>query len=138
MAAINEGRPLPELIGGLASDISTLFRKEIELAKAETSEKVSQAMGAAGSIAIGGVLALGALGVLLSAVVSLVSAMFIAWGMSETTATTLAAALVGIIVAAIAWVMIQKGLNALKGSNLKLERTSSSLGRDARMVKEKL
>jgi len=42
MSMPNESRPLAELLGGLASDISTLFRKEVQLAKAEASEKVSE------------------------------------------------------------------------------------------------
>ena len=44
MAPLPENKSLPELIGGLASDISGLFRKEIELAKTEVSEKVSQTL----------------------------------------------------------------------------------------------
>jgi len=64
MSVPHESRSLPDLIGGLASDISSLFRKEIELAKAEASEKVSSAVGGVVFIAAGGVLALGALGVM--------------------------------------------------------------------------
>ena len=58
MSGVNESRPLPELIGGLASDISTLFRKELELAKAETSEKVGQVIGGVELLLGGAVLAL--------------------------------------------------------------------------------
>ena len=50
MSGANEGRPLAELLGGLATDISTLFRKEVQLAKTEASEKVSETMAAASSI----------------------------------------------------------------------------------------
>ena len=35
---------LADLLGGLASDISGLFRKEIQLAKAEASEKLDSAL----------------------------------------------------------------------------------------------
>ena len=77
MSGVNESRPLAELLGGLATDISTLFRKEVQLAKTEASEKVSETMGAIASIAIGGVLALGALGIFLAAVVSLLAAFLV-------------------------------------------------------------
>src|SRR5690554_2988806 len=96
--AAPESRPLGELLGGLVNDLSTLFRKEIQLAKAEAGEKVSQTMGGVASIAIGGVLALGALGVLLSAVVSLIAAFFVNQGMDPTMANALAAFVVTAIV----------------------------------------
>jgi len=138
MSTTNEGRPLAELLGGLASDISGLFRKEIELAKVEASEKVSQTMGGVTSIAIGGVLLIGALGVLLSAIVSLVSAFLINQGMDPTFANALSAFIVAIVVGLIGWVTVQGGTKALKASNLNLNRTTASLGRDANIVKERL
>ena len=138
MSGANEGRPLAELLGGLVTDMSTLFRKEVQLAKTEASEKVSQTMGAVSSIAIGGVLALGALGVFLSAVVSLLAAFLVAQGMDEALAGAIAAFVVTAIVGIAGWLCISKGLNALKASNLNLNRTTSSLGRDADIVKERL
>lgn len=138
MSAVNESRPLAELIGGLANDISTLFRKEVQLAKAEASEKVSQTMSGVMSIAIGGVLALGALGVLLSAIVSLLAAFLVDQGLDPTLANALSAFAVTIVVGIAGWVAISKGLNALKASNLNMNRTAASLGRDADIVKERL
>jgi len=138
MSMPNESRPLAELLGGLASDISTLFRKEVQLAKAEASEKVSEATGAISSIAIGGVLALGALGVLLSAIVSLLAAWFVGMGMDPTLANAIAAFIVTAVVGIIGWLSISRGLNALKGTNLNMNRTAASLGRDADVVKERL
>lgn len=138
MSGANESRPLAELLGGLATDISTLFRKEIQLAKAEASEKVSQTMGGVASIAIGGVLALGALGVLLSAIVSLLAAFLVNQGLDPTLANAIAAFVVTAIVGIAGWLSISKGINALKASNLNLNRTTASLGRDADIVKERL
>jgi membrane protein implicated in regulation of membrane protease activity len=136
--ALSETKSLPELIGGLASDISGLFRKEIELAKTEVSEKVSQASHALAFVAAGAVLALGALGVILSAIVTALAAVFVGAGMGATAANSVAAAIVGIVVAVVAWLQISRGLNGLKVSNLKLDRTSASLQRDASVVKERL
>lgn len=138
MSAVNESRPLAELLGGLATDISSLFRKEVQLAKAEASEKVSQTMGGVTSIAIGGVLALGALGVFLSAVVSLLAAFLVNQGLDPTLANAIAAFVVTAIVGIAGWMTISKGINALKASNLNLNRTTASLGRDADIVKERL
>ena len=53
-----DDRSLKELFGDLSSSVSNLFRKEIELARAEATEKISQAGVAAGSIAAGGILRL--------------------------------------------------------------------------------
>ena len=138
MSGNGESRPLAELLGGLATDISTLFRKEVQLAKVEASEKVSETMAGVSSIAIGGVLALGALGVFLSAIVSLLSAFFLAQGMNPTLANAISAFIVTAIVGITAWVIISGGLNALKTSNLNMNRTTASLSRDADIVKERL
>lgn len=138
MSQSNEGRPLPELIGGLVGDLSGLFRKEIQLAKTEASEKVSEIGVAASSIAIGGVLLLGALGVLLAAVVSLLAAWMVGAGMDPTLANALSALVVTAVVGTAGWLTLSKGLNALKASNLSMNRTATALGRDANVVKERL
>lgn len=138
MSGAGESRPLAELLGGLANDISGLFRKEVQLAKAEASEKVSEAMAGASSIAIGGVLALGALGVLLAAVVSLLASWLVGMGLDPTLANALSAIVVTVVVGLVAWTMISRGLHALKASNLNMNRTAASLGRDADVVKERL
>lgn len=138
MATSGEGRPIADLLGGLVSDISTLFRKEVQLAKVEASEKVSEAAGAAGSIAIGGVLVIGALGVFLAALVSLLAALFVNMGMDPTLANALSAVVVALVFGLAGWMTINKGLNALKASNLNMNRTAASLGRDADIVKERL
>lgn len=136
--ANSENRPIAELLGGLVSDISTLFRKEVQLAKVEASEKVSEAAGAASSIAIGGVLVIGALGVFLAALVSLLAALFVNMGMGSTLANALAAIAVALVSGIAGWATISKGLNALKASNLNMNRTAASLSRDAHIVKERL
>lgn len=138
MARTEEGRPLAELLGGLAGDISTLFRKEIQLAKAEATEKLSETMAGIVSLLIGAVLALGALGVLLSAIVSILAAFFVGRNMDPTAANALAAGIVGVAVGIIAWIFASRGLNTLKARNLNLNITASSLSRDASIVKERL
>jgi drug/metabolite transporter (DMT)-like permease len=123
-----DDRSLKELLGDLTQSVTTLFRKEIELARAETSEKLSQAGVAAGAIAAGGVLALAALIILLQALVIALSELGLA--------PALSALIVGGVVAIIAFALIYKGVNDLKASNLAPTRTVEALRRDAHMVKE--
>lgn len=123
-----DDRSLKELLADLTHSVTTLFRKEIELARAETSEKLSQAGVAAGAIAAGGVLALAALIVLLQALVIALAELGLA--------PALAALIVGGVVAIIAFALIYKGMNDLKASNLAPTRTVEALRRDAHMIKE--
>jgi len=129
-------RSITDLLGGLAGDISGLFRKEIQLAKAEASEKVDDALEASKGIAIGGVLAIGAVGVFLTALVTGLSWLLVGFGMSEQAATFVSALVVALVVGGIAWSFISKSLEAWKGSRLNLNRTTRSLARDAEVVKE--
>lgn len=137
MSYAQHGRPMPELLGGLISDITRLFRKEIQLAKTEASEKIDQVVGASVSLLFGGILALGALGVILAAIVTALGVFFISMGMDPTAANSLAAAIVAVVVGIIAWMMIARGISALKASNLMLQRTTHSLAQDADVVKER-
>jgi len=138
MAKTDDGRPLAELVGGLAGDLSTLFRKEIQLAKAEASEKLSETLAGVISLLVGAVLALGALGVLLSGIVALLTAFFASRDMDPILSNALAAGIVAVVVGIVAWLFASKGLNALKARNLNMNRTAASLSRDADIVKERL
>lgn len=133
-----DNRPLGELISGLVGDMSGLFRKEIDLAKREASEKFTFAVGGIEMLVVGMVLAIGAIGVLLSALVSGIAAFFVHQGMTEPSANSLAAVIVGIVVAGLAWMSMSRGLSILRGTDLSLDRTGRSLRRDAEVVKEKL
>ena len=123
-----DDRSFKELFGDLTNSVSTLFRKEIELVRAEASEKVGQAAFAVGSIAGGAVLALAALIILLQALVIALTELGLA--------PALSALIVGGVVAIIAFILIYKGMNDLKGSSLAPTRTVDSLRRDAHMIKE--
>ena len=62
-------RPFGELVQQLAKETSTLVRQEIELAKAEVSEKGRQAGKGAGMFGAAGIIALLALGALTAAAI---------------------------------------------------------------------
>lgn len=138
MANSNENAPLTELLGGLVSDVTGLLRKEIDLAKTEASEKLEQAMSGFEILIVGMVLAIGAVGVLLAALVSAIAAFLVAQGFNDTSANALASLIVGIVVALISWALISRGIAALRGNRLMLNRTATSLRRDVETVKEKI
>lgn len=130
--------PLGELVTGLVSDVSMLFRKEIELAKAEASEKVDKAINAGRSLAIGAVLAIGAIGVFLAALVSGLAVLLVNIGMQAALANFVAAIVVTIIVGGAAWALIARGAADLKANNLNMPRTADSLQRDAAALRENI
>jgi VIT1/CCC1 family predicted Fe2+/Mn2+ transporter len=106
VATRNEGgselreRPLGEVAKDLTSDLSLLVRQEIELAKAEMAEKGRTAAPGLGMFGGAGVVALCAAGAL-TAFLVLVLALFLPeW---------LAALAVGVVLAAVAYVLIKQG-----------------------------
>lgn len=140
MSDINHSqRSIADLIGDLANDITGLFRKEVQLAKTEASEKLDQVVDASQGLAVGAVLAIGAVGVFLAALVTGLSALLVVGlGMDDATANFIASLVVAVVVGGIAWAFIQRSLSALKASRLNLNRTAHSLARDAEVVKESI
>ena len=136
MSFSDHSRPITDLLGGLVSDISGLFRKEIQLAKAEAGEKLDEVIDSSRNLAIGGVLAIGAVGVFLTALVTGLGALLIAMGMSEAMSAFISALVVAIVVGAVAWMFIQKGVAELRANKLNMNRTTRSVVQDAQVVKE--
>ncbi len=123
-------RSLPELFGNLVNQLSTLFRKEVQLARAEVGEKVEQATGSVAMLAAGGVLLLAALMILLEVVVAFLAYLGIPvpW----------ARLIVGVVVALIGYALVRSGMSGLKTSNLVPDRTVEQLSRDAAVAKEQV
>lgn len=138
MSTTDNARSLPDLLGGLASDITTLFRKEVQLAKAEALEKLDVVLGSVQKLAIGAVLGIAAAGVLMAAIVSGLAALFVGMGMDPTLANSLSAIIVAAVVGGIAWSLINGAIAAMKAEKLNLNRTVHSLSQDAQVVTEKL
>lgn len=122
-------RSLMELFTALTQNTSELVRQEVALAKAEASEKISQAGSAVASLAVGGLLAFAGLLILLQALVV---------GLAEFMEGWLASLIVGGLVALIGIGLLQAGRSALKAQNLSPRRTTESLRRDKDMVKEQM
>ena len=123
-------RSVPDLLGDLVEQSSTLVRKDVQLARAELGEKASQVGASVGASAVGGVLLLAALMVLLDTLV----AFLVSLGLS----VPLAGLIVGIVVAIIGYVVLRGGMNRLKAANLTPERTVTQLSRDASAAKEQM
>ncbi|MBY5461696.1 phage holin family protein [Rhizobium leguminosarum] len=138
MSKSTENTPISELVSGLVGDVTGLLRKEIDLAKTEASEKLSQALSGVEILLFGLVLAIGAVGVLLSALVGALAAFLVTQGFTDTAAGALASLVVGVIIAGIAWALVSRGLASLRGNNMKLDRTVTSLRRDVDVVKDKI
>lgn len=108
--------------------VSNLVRGEIDLARAELNENVNAAGVAIGMIVAAAVVALTALNVLTAAVVAALTELGIPGGWS--------ALIVGVILAVVAYLLLQKGKSDLKLSSLAPTRTAANLKRDAQTVKE--
>jgi drug/metabolite transporter (DMT)-like permease len=121
-------RSLPGLIADLFGQSSTLFRKEIQLAKTELSEKVTQGFIGLGMMIGAAVLFISALNVLLAAAVTgLVNAGVAPW---------LASIIVGVVVAIVGYILLNRGMAALKTDNLMPRKTTDQLAQDAALLKE--
>ena len=117
---------------GLLSDaiahMSSLVRKEVDLARAEVSENVTRAGVALGFLAGGLVIALVALNVLAAALVAGLTE----WGLDAGWASLI----VGLVLAAIALAMALKAKNDLKLTSIAPTRTVKNVQRDAQALKE--
>ena len=122
---------VPELLTNALGQVSTLVRKEVQLARAEMGEKFGQAAGAIAPIAAGGAVLLGVLILLLFALASLLVRLF-------DLATGWAQLIVAVVFALVGYLLVRSGLSKLKTSNLVPERTADQLSRDAQVVKEQV
>lgn len=128
--SVERDRSVPELFNTVIGQISTLFRKEVQLAKTEVSEKLGQATGAIMPLAAGGALLLGALILLLMSLAQLLTTFGLATG--------LALLIVGVVASLGGYLLIRGGLAKLDTSSLTPSRTAEQLSRDAQVAKEQV
>jgi len=98
-------RPLGELVKQLADQTSTLVRKEIELAKAETTLKAKTAGKGAGLLGAAAVIGLLAAGALTAFLIMLLDGALANW---------LSALIVAVVFAAIAGILALQGKNRIQ------------------------
>jgi hypothetical protein len=123
-------RSMPELFGDVIGELSALFRKELQLARAEMGEKFGSLTGAITPIVAGGVVMLASLILLMLALVSLLIHFGVPPGWAQL--------IVGIGFALLGYVLLRGGLSKLQSTSLVPERTTEQLSRDARVVKEQV
>jgi hypothetical protein len=126
MATLDQ-RSVPELLADALNQFSKLISNEMQLAKAEMSAKVTQAVMGAAFLAIAGIMAIPVLVLALMAL----AAWLISMGWSAP-ASYLIAAVVGL---AISGILAGIGISRLKSNTLTPDRTIKQLQRDARAVK---
>jgi len=122
-----DDRSLGELFSELAQETSTLVRQEVNLAKTEMSQKASTAGKHIGVLAAGGALAYAGLLAILAGVIALLNDVMSLWA---------SALLVGIVVAIVGYLLIRKGLDALKRDDFAPRETIETLKEDQQWAKE--
>jgi len=119
-------RSLGELFTAMTTDISTLLRKEVELAKVEVKEeagRVGKGAGMMGGAGLAGWLAL------------LFISLALAWLLDQGLNTALSFAIVGVLWAIVAFVLLNKGKRELKQVET-LPVTKQTLKEDVQWAKE--
>jgi len=130
MQASKDERSLGELFADLARESSTLIRQEVELAKVELTDKTSRLGKDLGFLAIGGAIAYaGFLGIMAAIIIVLAAAGLPWW---------LAALLVGLALAGGGYLLIQRGLKAMRQEDLAPRQTIESLKESTQWAKEQV
>jgi hypothetical protein len=124
-----ENRPLGDLFGDLAADMSNLVRQEVTLAKVEITQKAKYVGRNVGYLVIGGAVAYAALLAIIAAIIMLLAKVVPDWG---------SALIVGVVVGAIGWMLIGKAMGALQQADLTPRETVETLKEDATWMKEQI
>jgi Flp pilus assembly protein TadB len=122
-----DDRSLGELFSELAQDTSTLVRKEVQLAKTEMSQKASRIGKDVGFLAAGGAVAYAGLLAVLAGIIVLLGQVVPMW---------LSALLVGLVVAVVGYLLVRRGLDALKREDLAPRQTIETLKEDQQWAKD--
>ena len=127
MAYRTEDRSLSELLSDVTTEIATLFRKEVELAKAETTEQVSRAAKAGGML--GAAAVIGFLDLILFSFA-------LAWALTEVVPEGVAFAIVGVLFAVVAGVLFMAGKKRLATVSPVPNQTVQTLRDDVQVAKD--
>jgi hypothetical protein len=130
MQARNDERSLGELFGDLARDMGVLVRQEVQLATTEMTHKASRAAQEVGMIVVGGLVAYAGLLASLASVIVGLAAAGLGWWQ--------AALLVGVIVAVIGGLLVQRGIAALKHADLAPRQTMQTIKEDTQWAKDRM
>ena len=121
------GHGLGEVISSLFTDLQDLFQGEIRLARAELDQKLDRVVMAAIWLVGGALVAFAGLVVILQGVAAALALYLPTWA---------ASLIVGVAIVAIGALFARSGLAMLSLKTLTPGRTTASLQKDARVVKE--
>jgi hypothetical protein len=133
MQSDRDDRPLGRLLTDLSDETRALLRGEVDLAKAEMSEKISQVGMAVAALAAGGLVLFAGFLVLLDSAVFGLGKVLEPYGLPA-----LAALIVAIGTMIVGLIILLMGRSALRAENLAPRRTTESLRRDREFVKEQV
>lgn len=118
--------PLPELLRQLSSDTATLVRQEMQLARAELTEKGKIAAASGTGFGAAAIFGLGAFGALTAAFVALVALWLPLWA---------AALIIAVVYGIVAAVAAQRGKKALDEIGAPVPQTTQSVKEDVEAVR---
>lgn len=124
-----EHNTVPNLVRQLTSDVTSLFTKEISLARSEMRESVKDAKTGLASMTGGGVVLLAGMIVLLMAAV---------YGLATVLSLWLSALIVGGVVTIIGFIMLKSGQSKLKAGSFKPDRTMHEMQKDREALKHEM
>ncbi len=127
MAMRAEDRSLSDLLSDVTSELGTLFRQEVELARVETSEQVSRAAKAGGML--GAAAVIGFLDLILFSFAA-------AWALSEIVPEGVAFLIVAVVFAIVAGVLAVAGKKRLASVNPVPNQTVQTLKTDVQVAKD--
>jgi flagellar motor component MotA len=136
---MKDERSLGDLFSELASETSNLVKQEVALAQVEITQKAVKVGTNVGYLAAGGAVGYTALLVILAAVVigltQLISRLT-DWQLI--TSAWIAAAIVGLVVGVVAYVLVTSALAKLKNTELAPRQTVETLKEDAQWLKDQV
>jgi hypothetical protein len=123
-------RSLGELFADLAHETGTLVSREVALARTEMTEKATQVGKDVAFLAIGGLVVYAGLLAIIAAVILVLAANGVPLWVS--------AMIVGLVVAIVGYVLLQRGLAALKRQDFAPRQTLETLKDDTQWTKEQI
>jgi len=130
MQQTNDERSLGELFGDLTRDMGTLVSQELALARTELSDKASRVGKEVAMLAIGGLVAYAGLLAIIAAVIVLI--------VDRGVPLWVSALVVGLVVVGVGYLLVQRGMSALKHQDFAPRQTIDSLKEDAQWAKEQV
>jgi Putative Actinobacterial Holin-X, holin superfamily III len=129
MPELRQERGIGELFGQLSQDMTMLVRQEVQLARAEMSEKLSRLTANLVSVVAGGFVAyLGGL--------ALVAALILGLNDLANISPWVSALIVGAVLAIAGYAMLRRGLDELKRVDIAPRRTVENIRDDVQAIKD--